>query len=197
MKNTSWLALSIAALLAWSPEADARPRPAGGSSMKKFEANKTFGLGLELGEPTGLIGKWFLSSSGALDFGLGYIYGHYYAGDGIHLYADYLWHPFSFVSAEAFELPFYFGVGGRFWDFDYRYGCDRNGRNCIVDDGASAIGVRAPVGISFDFNKIPLDAFVQFAPTLDFYRDYYDRNGDRRRFHLGVDFSIGARFWFN
>ena len=45
---------------------------------KRFEANKTFGLGLELGEPTGLTGKYFLSGTNALDFGLGYIYHHYY-----------------------------------------------------------------------------------------------------------------------
>lgn len=194
MKVTRLLAFSmffglVLATTAATP-ADARPRPAGHgfSSSKSFEANKTFGLGLELGEPSGINGKLFLSPSGALDFGLGYIYGNYYAGDGLHLYADYLWHPFVLTSADAFELPFYVGVGGRFWNFDY--GCDRFGNNCIY--GGSAFGVRVPIGLDFDFNNVPLDIFIQIVPTLDFFRNY--RNHD---VYLGFDASVGIRFWFN
>ena len=188
MKITRLLALSMIVGLAVSNTADARPRPKGfGSGSKKFEANKKFGLGLELGEPSGLTGKLFLSPSGALDFGVGYIYGHYYAGDGFHLYADYLWHPFVLTSAEPFELPFYIGVGGRFWDFDY--GCNKFGDNCAF--GGSAFGVRVPIGIAFDFNNVPLDIFIQLVPTLDFYRNYRNES-----LHFGVDFSVGVRFWF-
>lgn len=189
MKVTRLLALSILLGFAMtsSRTADARPHQGGSFHGKQFEANKTFGLGLELGEPSGLNGKYFLNGSNAIDFGVGYIYRHYYAGDGLNLYADYLWHPLVLTSASAFELPFYIGVGGRFFNFDY--GCDRNGRNCIY--GGSAFGVRVPLGISFDFNNAPLDIFVQLTPTLDFYRDYRDHN-----VALGIDFSIGIRFWF-
>jgi hypothetical protein len=163
-------------------------RRGGGGGSHGFQANKTFGLGLELGEPTGLNGKYFVSESGALDFGIGWIYSHYYYGDGIHLYADYLWHPTSLVSASAFELPFYIGVGLRYWDFDY---CDRN----VCTFGGSAIGVRVPIGISFDFNHVPLDIFLQLVPVLDIVRgDYYDRFNDRE--HFGVDLSAGFRYWF-
>lgn len=188
--KTSLLALSVLAGLALSTTvSEARPRPkAFGSGSKKFEANKTFGLGLELGEPSGLTGKWFLSPSGALDFGLGYIYGHYYGGDGLSVYADYLWHPFVLTSAEPFELPFYIGVGGRFWSFDY--GCNRFGNNCAY--AGSAIGLRVPIGIAFDFNNVPLDIFVQLTPVFDFYRGYTNHNA-----HLGIDASVGIRFWFN
>ncbi len=154
-----------------------------------FQANKTFGLGLEVGAPTGLNGKYFLSDSGALDFGVGLIYSHYYYGDGIHLYGDYLWHPTSLVSASAFELPFYIGVGLRYWDFEY---CDRG----VCGLGGSAIGIRVPVGISFDFNNAPLDIFLQLVPVIDFISgDYYDRFDDRN--HFGIDLSAGIRYWFN
>ena len=187
MKVTRFLALSLVCMFALTTAADARPRPQGFGG-KEFTANKTFGLGLELGTPSGLNGKYFLSPDNALNFGLGYVYRHYYACDGLHLYLDYLWHPFVLTSADAFELPFYVGVGGRFWNFDY--GCDRNDRNCVYD--ASAFGVRIPLGLSFDFNRVPLDIFVQLTPTFDFYRGYRDRD-----FYLGFDFSIGARFWFN
>ncbi len=163
-------------------------RRGGGGGGRGFEANKTFGLGLELGEPSGLTGKYFVSDSVALDFGLGWIYRHYYYGDGVHVYADLLAHPVSLVSAPAFELPLYIGGGLRFWDFDY---CD----NRVCTYGGSAIGIRIPVGIAFDFNTVPLDIFLQLVPVIDFVRgDYYDRYRDRA--HFGIDLSAGIRYWF-
>jgi hypothetical protein len=157
--------------------------------MKSFSANKTFGLGLELGQPTGLTGKYFLSDSHALDFGLGYIYhNRYYGEDGVHLYLDYLFHPFSLASADAFELPFFIGVGGRYRNFDY---CD--GRVCTYN--GSALGIRVPLGIAFDFNRVPLDIALNIVPTLDFISgDYYARYRDRTNF--GVDVSVALRYWF-
>ena len=153
-----------------------------------FEANKTFGLGLELGEPSGLTGKVFVTKTSAIDFGVGYIYDDYYYGDGIHLYADYLWHPMSLASTPAFELPFYIGGGLRFWDFKY---CVAN--LCTYD--GSTLGIRVPLGIAFDFNNVPLDVFIQLVPVLDFVRgDYYDRFRDRA--HFGIDLSVGIRFLF-
>ena len=150
--------------------------------------NRTLGLGLELGEPTGLNGKLFLSPALALDFGAGWIYSHYYYGDGVHLYADLLYHPVSLVSARAFELPFFIGGGLRYWSFDY---CDE--RVCTYE--GRTIGIRVPLGIAFDFNTVPLDIAIQLVPVLDFVSDdYYDRYRDRT--HLGVDFSIAFRYWF-
>ena len=92
------------------------------------------------------------------------------------------------MSAAAFELPFYVGVGLRYWDFEY---CDRG--RCTY--GGSAIGIRIPVGISFDFRNVPHDIFIQLVPVFDFVNgDYYDRYNDRA--HFGVDLSAGLRFWF-
>jgi hypothetical protein len=164
--------------------ADARPRPNGRLGGRSFESNKTFGLGLELGAPTGITGKYFLSADRALDFGLGAIYSY---GDrsGLHIYGDYLFHPVSLASTGAFELPFYIGIGGRFWSFE-----DRDTRDGIIDS-ASAIGLRVPIGVSFDFNNVPLDIFVQVVPVLDFFSGY------RRSVYLDVDASIGIRYWFN
>ena len=90
--------------------------------------------------------------------------------------------------ADAFELPFYIGGGLRYWDFRYCF-------MGFCDYGGSAIGFRIPIGIAFDFNNVPLDIFLQIVPVLDFlYGDYYDRYRDRS--HLGVDGSVGIRFWF-
>jgi hypothetical protein len=50
--------------------------------------------------------------------------------------------------------------------------------------------VRVPLGLSFDFNNVPLDIFIQLVPTLDFYRHYRDS------VYFAIDLSIGVRFWF-
>lgn len=160
-------------------DADARRnRRMGG---KQYVANGTFGLGLELGSPFGLNGKYFLSDTGALNFGIGG--DGYYRGDrdGLHLYFDYLWHPVSLANPREFQLPLYIGVGGRLWSFD---------DSGFQDDG-TAFGIRIPFGIAFDMNNIPLDFFIQITPTLDFFQGYRDDVG------FWIDASVGIRFWFN
>jgi hypothetical protein len=174
---------ALAAVAVSSTTAHARPRPAGHLGGQAFEANKTFGLGLELGAPFGLNGKWFFAPDRALDFGIGDVY-TYGNRNGFHLYGDLLFHPTSLAHNEAFELPFYVGIGGRFWSF--------NDDSRLGPNDATAFGVRVPLGLSFDFNNIPLDAFVQVVPTLDF----FSGNAAHSVF-VDVDFSVGVRYWFN
>jgi hypothetical protein len=172
------VAVTVLASLAASSTADARPRPGRG---KKFESNKTYGLGLELGSPTGVNGKYFLEENGdrAIEVGIGYIDNIVGDRSGLHLYGDYLWHPLVLVDADAFEMPLFFGGGLRYFDFDY-------GNNL----GGYALGVRVPFGVSLDFNNVPVDIYLTLAPVLDFIHGYdHDVYPD-------FDVSLGARFWF-
>ena len=159
------------------PDAEARPRP---SRAWNFSANKTFGLGIMLGAPTGLSGKYFIGPDTAIDFGVGVIRYYRHRRSNLHIHADFLWHPVSIAKTEPFELPLYFGVGARVWDFD-----DDNDR-----DGFG-LGVRVPVGIAFDFNNVPLDVFVEIALVIDLFFDYDDDYaGD-------VNGAVGLRYYFN
>jgi hypothetical protein len=175
VKRTLFGSVIAAALtLAFVAQADARPRPAGRGG-KKFQANKTFGLGLMLGAPSGLTGKFFLSRDTALDFGVGVYEG--YRDDGIHLHFDFLWHPVVLATNPTFWLPLYFGVGARY--FDHNRGAD--------DDH---LGVRVPLGISFDFQRVPLDVFIELAFVLDFIvHDNHDR--------ADLNAAVGIRYYFN
>lgn len=188
MREAKPAALLLAAMLVFASTtsiAEARPRPAGKHHQSNFEANKTFGLGLILGAPSGLSGKYFLGPDTAIDFGIGFLGCCYHRGrGGLHLHGDFLWHPISLVSADAFELPFYVGVGLRFWDFN-----DND-----YDDG-DAIGIRVPFGLAFDFNDIPIDIFVELVPVFDFFFGY-DCNGCNS---AGFDFdgAVGFRYYFS
>lgn len=163
------------------PEADARPRPAGGTS--DFRANKEFGLGLVFGNPNGLAGKYYLSDDTALDFAVGY--SRYYVGrrdrrGGLHVHGSFLWHPAVLAQPDPFWLPIYFGVGGRFLDREYFYDRDRRSR----------FGVRVPVGLMMDFNDVPLDIFFEIAPIFDFLTP-------SGRGWFGFHSALGARYYFN
>lgn len=181
IKSRRTLAVAVAAALACSSSTAfaGRHRSFGGGG---FASNGTFGLGLELGEPSGINGKYFYAPDKAIDFGIGAIYGSYRGGNGFHLYVDHLWHPVTLVRAEAFQMPFYIGVGGRFWSF-----CD----GCVNGSNASAIGVRVPFGISFDFNNVPIDVYVQLVFVADIFVHYRDSFGP------GLDGGVGIRFWFD
>jgi len=189
------LTLAVVGGDAWlhGSTADARPRPAGRHSRSNFEANKTFGLGIMLGAPTGLSGKYFTGRSTAIDFGLGTIYG-YRDRHAFHVHADYLWHPVSLVSSHAFELPLYFGVGGRFLHGNRCYRYDRGVCDYRYND-YTALGVRGPLGLAFDFNNVPIDIFVELAVVLDFVVDRDDRYDDA--LYLDIDGAVGFRYYFN
>jgi hypothetical protein len=183
-------ALLGAGLLFAPTPAEARPRPVKRAS--KFQANKTFGLGGMLGAPTGLSGKWFVGDSTAIDFGLGTIYG-YRDRHGMHTHADFLWHPVSLASASGFELPLYLGVGGRLFNGRRCYRYDRGVCELTYRD-YTALGVRGPIGLAFDFNNIPLDIFVEAALVMDILFDYDDNREDR--LYFDVNGAVGVRYYF-
>src|SRR5262245_43461786 len=103
------LAFALIAITTGTAEAR-RSRRLGG---QQYSANGTFGLGLELGGPFGINGKYFLTDTGALNFGLGEDGYGYLDRHGFNIYLDYLWHPLSLANPPAFQLPLYLGVGGR------------------------------------------------------------------------------------
>ena len=159
-----------------SAAAQGRSRPHASS----FSANKTFGLGIMLGAPTGLSGKYYLSAATAIDFGFGVIEG--FGRDGIHAHADFLWHPAVLATTPPFVLPIYFGVGGRLFSFDRGNPNDNN-------DDDFALGVRVPGGIMMDFNNVPLDIFFELVFVLDFISS---GNAD-----ADINGAIGVRYYFN
>jgi hypothetical protein len=128
--------------------------------------NKGFGLGIILGEPTGISGKYWLSNKTAIDGGLAWSFVN---GTSFHLHGDHLWHVFDAIKAEQTTIPVYFGVGGR-----------------IKSGTKSAFGVRIPGGIAVLVTSVPLDVFLEIAPILDL----APSTG------LSANGGIGVRFFF-
>ena len=128
---------------------------------------KNFGLGIILGEPTGVSGKLWTSSENAFDFAAAWSF----SGDGnLLLQADYVWHIFRLIPVESGRLPFYVGVGGE-----------------VIFDNDPVIGVRVPLGLDYLFSNAPVDIFAEIVPILTL--------APSTDFDLAG--GIGARYWFN
>lgn len=126
------------------------------------------GLGASIGEPTGVSVKYFFSDTFAIDGGLGWSFRD---ETDPHIHADALWHVNHLFDTPDGEVSLYFGVGGRVKFRDH------------ADD---LVGLRFPIGLSYRFDRAPVDLFVEVAPIFDFTPD------DDWSFSA----LVGARYWF-
>jgi hypothetical protein len=66
--------------------------------------DKGYGIGIVLGEPSGLSGKYWLNNTNALDFGLGFSFTSF-NNSRIQLNRDYLWNIYNlFTTPEKLVL---------------------------------------------------------------------------------------------
>jgi hypothetical protein len=135
----------------------------------------TFGIGIILGEPTGISAKLYLQDDQAIQAAVGFAF----IGDGLHAHADYVFHPIILQSRDSFVLPLYAGPGVRVINYE-------KGRGNHV----FTLGLRGVVGLLFDFKTVPLDAFVEVAGVVEF--GFSDGEG----FGLALNAAAGARYYF-
>ena len=124
------------------------------------------GLGIILGEPTGISFKSWQSDEIAYDAALAWSLGK----DGkVHVHVDYLIHNYKLIRTINSNTPVYYGIGGR-----------------IKTKDETALGVRIPLGINFKSRKIPIDVFIEIVPTLNLIPEtVFDLEG-----------GIGVRYYF-
>lgn len=149
-----------------------------GCRAASAQPRREFGVGLMVGEPTGLSFKSWLNGSRAIAGGLAWSFSE---NDSLHVHADYLVHRFDILGAQDApgRVPLYCGLGGR---LKLREEHDGRGRN----DNDDIVGLRIPLGIAYLFADAPLDAFAEIVPVLDLVPDIdFDLNA-----------AVGVRFYF-
>jgi hypothetical protein len=139
-----------------------------GANHVKAQTNAgDFGIGLILGEPTGLSAKYYLGGTNALDFGLAWSLGRH---SNFHAHADYLRHKFDVFEVQTGRLPFYYGIGAR-----------------VIGGDQGLVGIRVPIGVSYYFPNDPLEIFFEVVPILDLAPSTsFSGNG-----------GLGIRYYFN
>jgi len=154
----------VAPVRAWADDQPARGTDKG-----------AFGIGIILGEPTGVSAKLYLKDDQAIQGAIGSAF----IGGGLQIHGDYVFHPYILQTRPSFVLPLYVGPGLRMIDYT-------NGR----DDSSFALGVRGVVGLLFDFKDVPFDAFVEVAAVLEY--EFKDGRGGA----LTANAGAGVRYYF-
>jgi hypothetical protein len=141
--------------------------------------DRGFGLGVIIGEPTGLSAKYWVSRVNAIDFGLGWSVGgnwvgrsrsHDDRGRRVHYHMDYLWHSFNAIHSSQ-RFPLYYGIGGR------------------LNAGAGydeSLAIRGVIGIAWLPLNTPADFFIEIVPSFELLPASA----------FGLDAGIGARYYF-
>ncbi len=112
-----------------------------------------FGLGVVVGEPTGIAWKYWLDGTNALDGSAGVA-----PSDQLRFQVDYLWHSHPFNEK---ALALHYGPG-----LTFGFGQSHYSSNYFGDNGSGGFGVRGVIGVTYLIKNTPLDAFFELAPVL-------------------------------
>jgi hypothetical protein len=127
-----------------------------------------FGLGIIVGEPTGVDAKYFLNAQNAIEGAVAWSLSE---DNKFHIQCDYLYHNYTAITVSKGQLPIFFGLGGRI---------------AFREDKDDQVGIRIPVGLAYEFDGGIFDVFGEIVPVLDLVPDTeFDLEG-----------ALGARFWF-
>ena len=129
--------------------------------------SKGIGLGLIVGEPTGISFKYWTGSTTAFDAALAWSFSDEGA---FHIHGDYIFHNFTLITIPEGKLPFYYGIGAR-----------------IKTANDTKLGVRVPLGLAYLFNNAPIDIFLEIVPILDL----------TPKTDFAINAALGARYYFN
>ena len=160
--------IAVFCVISMVTAAAAQDDAAGSTSSSSSYNHGNFGIGVILGEPTGLSAKMWTSKNTAFDLGVAWSF----SGDGhFHIHGDYLFHNFGLFDVSKGSLPLYFGIGVRM---------------LFRDNADDKIGVRIPIGLEYFFDGVPLAVFGEVVPILDLAPSTeFDING-----------GLGIRFYF-
>jgi hypothetical protein len=137
----------------------------------------TLGVGIVLGEPTGISAKLYLKNDQAIQAGIGF----QFINTGLQLDVDYVFHPWILQDKDSFVLPVYLGPGLRLVDYEATGG------------SYFAPGLRAIIGLLFDFKTVPLDAFVEVGGIVEF---RFGSGGSNHGFAVAPAVGAGVRYYF-
>ena len=116
-------------------------------SVNTYSQSSGFGVGVMIGEPTGISLKNWISGTTALDVGVAWGFDKKGA---FHVHSDYLIHDYELIKTSHGRLPVYYGIGGR-----------------ILLTSDSRVGIRWIVGLDYMFRKTPIDIFFEVVPIFD------------------------------
>lgn len=143
------------------------------SMMMATTAQADNAIGVVLGDPTGLSGRFGLDGQHSLEGAIAYSTG---SRSGLHVHTTYLRDNARTFSVEnSGPIEMYYGIGLRVIAID-------SGKH----DGEVAVGPRAPLGLLYNINNPNLEIFGELSLALDLVPDT----------DVDLDAGIGMRYRF-
>jgi hypothetical protein len=139
----------------------------GQSSQHPYQEGRPFGLGVIVGDPTGITAEKWLGHRTAFDFAAEWSLD---GDDSVALAGDHLWYDFGITGTRHHAFALHYGLGARALLRDAR------------DD---RVGVRLPIGLTYFAGDGRVGIFAQVAPLLDVAPDT----------DVGVQGGVGARYF--
>jgi len=129
-----------------------------------------FGIGLCVGEPTGVSFKLWLTKENAFGSVVAWR-----GSDKTYFHCDYLTHNYKAIRKGELtgEIPRYWGIGIKILSEN-----DTSKRK-------TSYGLRIPLGINYIFAEMPIDFYGELVPTIMFYPDTIGM----------IDASLGVRYY--
>jgi hypothetical protein len=115
--------------------------------MSMMAQDSGIGLGVILGQPTGVSFKAWTARNQAVDVAVAWAFDR---EEAIHVHADYLFHNFRLFRVEKGQFVLYYGIGGR-----------------IKAESRTRFGIRIPIGLSYLFEDAPVELFFELGPIMD------------------------------
>lgn len=143
------------------------------SSIAPVQAGD-FGLGIILGEPTGISFKqWASDRKTSIHGAVAWAFGGRNAA--LHVHLDHVWHNYEWFEGERrkegnlpIDFSVYYGLGGR-----------------LKLESQNLIGLRIPVGVNYTIPQSTLEFFVEVVPVFDL----MPRTG------FGLNLGLGGRIF--
>ena len=142
------------------------------AGMSFGESKHNIGLGIILGEPTGLSFKLWSKQTVAFDAGAAW---SFVGGKYFQIHGDLLLHNFNLFRVETGRMSLYYGIGARL-----KFGEDNLG------DSETIVSLRVPIGLAYEFEKTPVELFIEVVPMLDLIPST----------EVGMAGAIGFRYYF-
>jgi hypothetical protein len=135
--------------------------PASTNMYDVFTFDK-IGVGIVLGEPSGLSAKFWEDSTHAIDLTMGYSVSNFFV-----LNSDYLWHFPDLTHGTEYgneRIMPYIGVGGTIY---ISTESGRTDNKFFTNNGSSVgLGIRIPIGAEWLPHKTPFGVFAEVVPGI-------------------------------
>ena len=133
-------------------------------------ANNEMGVGIIVGEPTGICAVNKMNDSNSLAAAIAW---SLTGNSSLHLHIDDLFH-----RDDLLALPFYYGGGIRVLLVENSENED--------DNRTTHLGIRLPLGVIYQFDPHPIDAFFEVVPVFDLHPDT----------DFDINAAVGVRYYF-